>query len=199
MSEAAERVEAWRHAKRKAGYRPVVLWLPIAVKSELDALAYTRGQDLATCLADALHALAASQGTSKPLRLDARQLQALKDEVAADILRRLNAPETPPLSPQVPTPPPPAYVTNSASPGGKPGVPLETLAAIVAERQKHPDLSLAAFGQHLYATGVYRTTSRKGVSVPAEGGTVTNLLKKARLHGLLSGVAAPTPQTGGPP
>jgi len=57
MSEASERVEAWRREKRRAGYRPVMLWLRIPVKAELDALAYSRAQDLSACVEDAIHAL----------------------------------------------------------------------------------------------------------------------------------------------
>jgi hypothetical protein len=95
MSEAAERVEAWRRAKRQAGYRPVMLWLPIAVKSDLDALAYSRGQDISACVADAIHALATSQGTRKPLRLDTQQLHQLKDEITAYVMGRLAEPGTP--------------------------------------------------------------------------------------------------------
>src|SRR5262245_20039475 len=106
MSEAAERVEAWRREKRKAGYRPVLLWLPIAVKSDLDALAYSRGQDISACVADAIHAFATSQGTRKPLRLDTQQLHQLKDEVAAYVMGRLSAPGTPATA-DVPQAPPP--------------------------------------------------------------------------------------------
>ena len=89
MSEAAERVEAWRREKRKAGYRPVLLWLPIEAKSALDALAYTRHQDMAACVVDAIRALATSQGTRKSLRLDAHQLATLKADLTADILAQL--------------------------------------------------------------------------------------------------------------
>jgi hypothetical protein len=95
MSEAAERVEAWRREKRKAGYRPVLLWLPIEAKSDLDALAYTRHQDIAACVVDAVRALATSQGTRKSLRLDAQQLAKLKAELTTDILAQLAGPGAP--------------------------------------------------------------------------------------------------------
>src|SRR5262245_66618618 len=85
MSEAAERVEAWRREKRKAGYRPVLLWLPIEAKSDLDALAYTRHQDMAACVVDALRALATSQGTRKALRLGAHQPATLTADLTGRI------------------------------------------------------------------------------------------------------------------
>jgi hypothetical protein len=111
MSEAAERVEAWRRDKRKAGYRPVLLWLPIETKSDLDALAYTRHQDIASCVVDAVRALATSQGTRKSLRLDAQQLAKLKVELTADILAQLAGQEVPVPIPRATVPaeaPPPA-------------------------------------------------------------------------------------------
>jgi len=111
MSEAAERVEAWRREKRKAGYRPVLLWLPIEAKSALDALAYTRHQDMAACVVDAVRALATNQGTRKALRLDAQQLATLKAELTADILAQLAGQEAPVPLPRATVPaeaPPPA-------------------------------------------------------------------------------------------
>jgi hypothetical protein len=111
MSEAAERVEAWRREKRKAGYRPVLLWLPIEAKSALDALAYTRHQDIAACVVDAVRALATSQGTRKSLRLDAQQLAKLKAELTAEILAQLAGQGAPVPIPCAPVPaeaPPPA-------------------------------------------------------------------------------------------
>jgi len=180
MMDAAARTEAWRHAKRKAGYRQVVLWLPAALKAEFDALAYTRGQDLATCLADALHTLA-TQGPRKPLRLDGRQLQDLKDELAADILRRLGAPETARAEASAALP---VDAPTGARAGGKPGVALETLRAIVAERKQYPTFSLNKLAEHLHTTGVYSTTSRLGERIQAQGATVKQLLDKAARHGL---------------
>jgi hypothetical protein len=104
MSEAAERVEAWRREKRKAGYRPVLLWLPIEAKSALDALAYTRHQDMAACVVDAVHALATSQGTRKSLRLDAHQLAKLKADLTVDILAQLAGQGAPAPSPRATVP-----------------------------------------------------------------------------------------------
>jgi len=111
MSEAAERVEAWRREKRKAGYRPVLLWLPIEAKSDLEALAYRRHQDMAACVVDAVRALATSQGTRKALRLDAPQLATLKADLTADILAQLVEQGAPIPLPRAPVPaeaPPPA-------------------------------------------------------------------------------------------
>jgi hypothetical protein len=118
MSDAAERVEAWRRAKRQAGYRPVMLWLPIAVKSDLDALAYTRGQDISACVEDAIHALASSQGSRKPLRLDTQQLHQLKDEIAAYVMGRLSEPGTPSPADAPQEPSPPAERPRRAKTGG---------------------------------------------------------------------------------
>jgi hypothetical protein len=78
-----ERTAAWRDDKRRAGYRPVTIWLPADVKGELDALAYHRHQDIASCLTDAIRALAASQGRATSIRLDSRQLTAIERKVAA--------------------------------------------------------------------------------------------------------------------
>ena len=81
MSEAAERVEAWRRAKRHEGYRQVALWLPADFKGKLDALAYARHQDIATCVMDAVEYLEHKQGTLKPLRLDAHQQRRLEEKI----------------------------------------------------------------------------------------------------------------------
>ena len=181
MSEAAERVEAWRREKRRAGYRPVLLWLPIAIKSDLDALAYSRGQDISACVADAIHALATSQSTRKPLRLDTQQLHQLKDEVAAFVLGRLAEQGTPAMAEGPQTPPQPAERPRRAKTGGKPALAPEILAAIGDERRKYPHLALAKLAQHLYDTGIYRATSRKGAPVPVNPGTLKVWLDKGRL------------------
>ena len=125
MSEAAERIEAWRRAKRQAGYRPVLLWLPIEAKAELDALAYERKQDIATCVVEAVRALAASQGVRRPLKLDAHQYSRLLEELAADLQRRFFGTaeaDTPPAAPTPPVPPP----RRRAKTGGKQGLAPES-------------------------------------------------------------------------
>ena len=184
MSEAAERVEAWRRAKRQAGYRPVMLWLPIAVKSDLDALAYTRGQDISACVEDAIHALASSQGSRKPLRLDTQQLHQLKDEIAAYVMGRLSEPGTPSPADAPQEPSPPAERPRRAKTGGKPALAPETLAAICDECRKYPGLSLAKLAKHLYDTGIYRATSRAGQPVPVNPGTLKVWLDNAKYQGL---------------
>jgi hypothetical protein len=171
MSEAAERVEAWRRAKRKAGYRPVLLWLPIEAKGELDSLAYSRQQDIAACVVDAIRALATSQGVRKPLRLDAHQYERLKEELAADLRARFagQPPSAPTRDEQAPPPQPP----RRAKTGGKRGIAPEVLAAICAEREKHPNASLKRFAQHLYDTGIYRSRKQyTGEAVPVNPGTL---------------------------
>ena len=175
MSDAAERVEAWRRAKRQAGYRPVMLWLPIAVKSDLDALAYTRGQDISACVEDAIHALASSQGSRKPLRLDTQQLHQLKDEIAAYVMGRLSEPGTPSPADAPQEPSPPAERPRRAKTGGKPAL---------AECRKYPGLSLAKLAKHLYDTGIYRATSRAGQPVPVNPGTLKVWLDNAKYQGL---------------
>ena len=89
MSEAAERVEAWRRAKRHEGYRQVALWLPADFKGKLDALAYARHQDIATCVMEAVEYLEHKQGTLKPLRLDAHQQRRLEEKITTNVLQRL--------------------------------------------------------------------------------------------------------------
>jgi hypothetical protein len=89
MSEAAERVEAWRRAKRQEGYRQVALWLPADFKGKLDALAYARHQDIATCVMEAVEYLEHKQGTLKPLRLDAHQQRRLEEKITTNVLQRL--------------------------------------------------------------------------------------------------------------
>ena len=179
MSEAAARVTSWRKAKREAGYRAVMLWLPIEAKAELDALAYARKQDIATCVVEAVRALATSQGVRRPLKLDAHQYSRLREELAADLQRRFCGTaeaDTPPAAPTPPVPPP----RRRAKTGGKQGLAPEVLAAIIAEREKHPNMSYANFGQHLYDTGVYKATSRTtGELVPVQAGSVKVWLNKA--------------------
>jgi hypothetical protein len=99
MSEAAERVEAWRREKRKAGYRPVLLWLSIEAKSELDALAYRRHQDPSACVADAVHALATRQGPSKATGLNIKQVEDLISRKLAEVVTTQH------LAPPAATPP----------------------------------------------------------------------------------------------
>jgi hypothetical protein len=194
MADAAERVEAWRRAKRQAGYRPVMLWFPIDFKSELDALAYARGQDPAAYVMDAVHAFAAGQGTRKPLRLDPQQVHLLKDEITAYVLAQVTA-----AGPTLPAPalpePPPARPKRPKT-GGKLGIPPETLQAICAERRKYPDLSLLKLSQHLYDTGIYRSTSQHGEIKPVNPGSLKVWLDNAKARGLLESSSSPGPAGG---
>jgi hypothetical protein len=123
--------------------------------------------------------LAANQGTRKPLRLDTQQLHQLKDEIAAYVMSRLSEPGTPDMANT-----PPATCPRRAKTGGKPALAPETLAAICAARRKYPDLALAKLAQHLYATGIYRATSRQGASVPVNPGTLKVWLDNAQDKGL---------------
>jgi hypothetical protein len=181
MSEAAERVEAWRRAKRKEGLRPVTLWLSLECKSELDTLAYKRQQDVSACVMEAVHHFAVAQGARKTPRLDQQDLHYLKEEIYADVVRRLGTHASAALA--LPTPPPspvPARV-------GKAGVPPETIVRICAERKKYPELSLHQLGIHLFDTGIYRATEKRtGQPVPAQGAFLKNLFDRAKRLGLLS-------------
>jgi hypothetical protein len=69
MSEASQRVEAWRQAQRQAGRHRVVAWLSFEETSELDALKYTLGLDRSKTIAAAIRALAVNKGVSKPLKM----------------------------------------------------------------------------------------------------------------------------------
>jgi hypothetical protein len=129
-----------------------MLWFPIDFKSELDALAYARGQDPAAYVMEAVRAFAASQGGRKPLRLDPQQVHLLKEEIAAYVLAQLAASGATPPAPVVPASPPARPKRQKT--GGKLGIPPETLQAICAERRTHPDLSLLKLAQHLYDGGI---------------------------------------------
>jgi hypothetical protein len=100
VSEAAERVEAWRREKRKAGYRPVLLWLSVEAKSELDTLAYRRRQDPSACVMDAIHALATRQSPSPSARLDVKQIETLIEHKLAEALAHQHLVPSPPTTPE---------------------------------------------------------------------------------------------------
>jgi hypothetical protein len=91
MSEESKRIAAWRTAKRKSGYRPLTLWVPYCAKSEFDELVYSRGQskDPGQTFLEAVRYLAASQGKTPELRLEARQRHLMEQEIEANIIKRL--------------------------------------------------------------------------------------------------------------
>jgi hypothetical protein len=86
----AARVEAWRKAKRKQGYKFVGLWMTPAGKGELDAVAWDRQQDLGDCVLDLVRFYSAAQGTAD-VRLEARQQHRIEANVADDVIKRLVA------------------------------------------------------------------------------------------------------------
>ena len=178
MSEAAERVEAWRRAKRQDGFRPVTLWLSLDCKRELDTLAFQRRQDVSACVIAAVHHLALAQGARTAPRLGERDLRWLKDEIYAEVVRRLAQPET--EAPASPSPP------VRRAPGGRtaPTTP-ETLARILAARAQYPDVTLTALAQHLFDAGIYHSKDKTtGRPVPVHRRFLTDLLKRAqRLEG----------------
>jgi hypothetical protein len=70
----------------------------------------------------------------------------------------------------------------------KDALPPQTIEAIAAERQKHPDLSIRAFADHLFTSGVYRSIGRgkrQGEAVPAATSLVHRTLKDAEAMGVL--------------
>jgi hypothetical protein len=89
---------------------------------------------------------------------------------------------------QPPSPPPPAPVapqkkrpkrrTDAVSP--------EFLAAIARERQQHAELTLEAFGEHLFRQRIYRGTGQDGKAKPASKSLIHKWLAEAREAGLLS-------------
>ena len=86
----AARVEAWRKAKRKQGYKFVGLWMTPAGKGELDAVAWDRQQDLGECVLDLVRFYTTAQGTAD-LRLETRQQHRIKADVVDDVIKRLVA------------------------------------------------------------------------------------------------------------
>jgi hypothetical protein len=104
----AARVEAWRKAKRKQGYKFVGLWMTPAGKGELDAVAWARQQDLGDCVLDLVRFYTETQGTADP-RLEPRLQRRMEDNVEERLLKRLvaagAAPSTALSAPSVEPPP----------------------------------------------------------------------------------------------
>src|SRR5262245_29961047 len=86
----AERVEAWRAAKRKQGYKFVGLWMTPEGKGELDAVAWSRQQDLGDCVLALVHFYTTAHGKAD-VRLEARQQHRMEANVADDVIKRLVA------------------------------------------------------------------------------------------------------------
>jgi predicted transcriptional regulator len=64
-------------------------------------------------------------------------------------------------------------------------LPPETLQAIATARRQHPDLTLKAFSQHLFTTGVYRAQGENGAAVPPSVGFLHRWLGEAKKAGVL--------------
>jgi len=47
-------------------------------------------------------------------------------------------------------------------------------------------MTFKAFGQYLFTSGIYHTTTRHGVRIPAVGATIFQLLEKAKRDGLMA-------------
>jgi hypothetical protein len=94
MSEAAERVEAWRRAKRQEGLRPVTYWVSPACKSALESLAYQRQQDVGACLMEVVQHFMVCKGARTPARLSKEDVRWITDHINAEVSRQLAHPET---------------------------------------------------------------------------------------------------------
>jgi len=89
MSDAAERVAAWRHNKRREGYKQLAYWFPIEFKGRLETLAYARRQDCAAYIMDAVEYYATSKGQGKPYPLTPPQFRRLKADLKAELFVEL--------------------------------------------------------------------------------------------------------------
>jgi hypothetical protein len=67
----------------------------------------------------------------------------------------------------------------------KDAISHETLEAIAATRQQHPDVSLRVFGEHLFTTGIYRAVGKDGEAKPASVSFLHRWLGEAREAGML--------------
>ena len=86
MSEASQKVLAWREAKRRDGYEPLTVWLPSEVKHRMTALAYRRREEVAEMLVTAFLAWEPAQTSRKErgTSLSPREIRAIvREEFAA--------------------------------------------------------------------------------------------------------------------
>jgi hypothetical protein len=67
----------------------------------------------------------------------------------------------------------------------KDATPDATLRAIAAERKRYPDMSIRAFGDHLFTTGLYRAVGKGGKAKPASLSFLHRWLGEAKEAGLL--------------
>ena len=80
MSEAAEKMKAWRRAKRQAGQCQLQYWFPRDLPGRIKALAAIRQQDPAACVQDAITALEyvlGAIGAERSALVKGRQARAL--------------------------------------------------------------------------------------------------------------------------
>jgi hypothetical protein len=179
MSKASDRVEAWRAAKRQAGYHRMIVWFPTEAVAQLDAMKYTLGLDRSQTLLAAMRALAAQEGTWKPVELPPAQekrmvenLAILLEQRAVMRSRTLAAPAE-----DVPVPPSLAQALMKNN-GGFPRTPLATEAAIAAAREQFPDMSWAEFSQYLFDQHIYRAQGKDGQEKVSDYRRILFLLKR---------------------
>lgn len=87
MSEASARTRTWREQKIKDGFQPLYVWLPAAMKHEMEDEAYRLHRDLSELLVEVWQARHPGPGR-KPLSGELRQL---KEQLRAEILGELTA------------------------------------------------------------------------------------------------------------
>ena len=98
---AAERVGTWRRQQKKKGMRFVGLWMDYRGKSDIDELAWRRGQTPGEAVLDAVRALSAQMdgGSGGTIRLEAQAQRRLEDTIEERIVQRLASAGT--VAPQV--------------------------------------------------------------------------------------------------
>jgi hypothetical protein len=167
---------------RQKGYQPLTVWLPAAIKHDMEDLAYQRHQDLSALLVDAFQAWVPVATVDEPAGT-----RILKKLVGEEVARQLRSAlpltqdpsSTEPREASVDTPPP-YGIRHSITPA--------LLQVLVNERARYPTLTFEKFGVHLWERGLYQTKK----ATPATGGQCKQQLDKAARLGIVptSGTAS---------
>ena len=125
---AAERVDTWRRQQQQQGRRFVGLWMDFHGKTEIDELAWRRGQTPGEAVLDAVRALATQMdaGAGGVIRLEPVTQRRMEDNVEERLLRRLAGTgtvsaqvlSTPSVAPPPLTPPPRQQAGATPAPDG---------------------------------------------------------------------------------